>query len=167
MPDFKHIIGQALAYAAIAVFIGVLATFPVYQPIPDDHALLKLSFTHAGQLVGECREMGAEEMAKLPPNMRRPRECPRERHPVYVELMMDGQPLLQRQLKPTGIWGDGAAVLYSRFSVPAGRHDIRMRLRDSGRSEGFDYERGAQIDLVPGQNFVVDFDKEAGGFRLN
>ena len=38
------------------------------------------------------------------------------------------------------------------------------RLRDSARSESFDYEREVEVDLVPGQNFVVDFRAEAGGF---
>ena len=38
------------------------------------------------------------------------------------------------------------------------------RLRDSDREEGFDYKRDAIIELVPGQNLVVDFRSEMGGF---
>ena len=39
-----------------------------------------------------------------------------------------------------------------------------LALRDSRRSEGFDYEREAEITLEPGQSFVVDFRAEMGGF---
>ena len=67
-----------------------------------DQALLKLSFTHAGQLVQECRRRTPEELAKLPPNMRAPLDCARERSPVTCELALDGQLLAQR-IAPSGL----------------------------------------------------------------
>ena len=48
--------------------------------------------------------------------------------------------------------------------VSAGRHRLVARLRDSDRTEGFDYEHEAEIELAPGQNFVVDFRAVSGGF---
>ena len=79
-------------------FIGCLLLHPRYRHLAHDQALLKLSFTHAGQLVHECRRRTPEELAKLPPNMRAPLDCPRERSPVTVELALDGQLLAQREI---------------------------------------------------------------------
>ena len=81
-----------------------------------------------------------------------------------VELELDGEIATRRLLPPAGLHQDGASSVYQRFPVTAGRHRIVARLRDSARSEGFDHERAMDIDLVPGQNFVIDFRAESGGF---
>jgi hypothetical protein len=156
--------GQAVAYAAFVALLGFFATAPAYSPIDPDAAMIKLSFTHVGQRKVECRKLGAEEIARLPPNMRLTLDCPRERLPVIVELELDGKWLLRRELVGSGLSHDRAASIYQKFVVPPGRHLVNARLRDSARSEGFDYTRSTEIELKPRQNFVVDFHAEAGGF---
>lgn len=95
--------------------------------------------------------------------MRNPLDCPRGRLPVYLELEFDGEQLFAAALPPTGIAGDGPSHAYERFTVAPGPHHIVVRMRDSARETGFDYERTADVRLTPGQNFVVDFKPEAGG----
>ncbi len=158
------LLGQALAYLLFAVVVGYFSFHPSYTHLPPDVALIKLSFSHAAERAGECRRLSAEEIAALPPNMRRTKDCPRERLPVLVELVLDGQTLTRRVLPPTGLRRDGASIIYQRFAVASGRHTLVARLRDSHRTEGFDYESKAEIELAPRQNFVVDFRAEAGGF---
>ena len=53
---------------------------------------------------------------------------------------------------------------HQRFAVQPGRHVLTARLRDSEREQGYDYEREQEIELVPRQNFVIDFRAETGGF---
>jgi hypothetical protein len=60
--------------------------------------------------------------------------------------------------------GDGASTAYQRFTVEPGRHTLVARLRDSARSEGFDYEGSVDVELRPAQSFVVDFRADTGGF---
>ena len=65
------------------------ASFPVgrhIRQLAPDRALVKLSFSHHGKPVSDCHQTSAAELAKLPPNMRAPVRCPRERSPVTVEL---------------------------------------------------------------------------------
>ncbi len=47
-----------------------------------------------------------------------------------------------------------------------GRHLVTARLRDSRRQEGFDYEHEQSVELSAGQNLVIDFRADTGGFRL-
>lgn len=162
-----RILGQGLAYAAFGVMVAYFATSPAYMHSPPEQALIKLSFSHAGARKGECRKLSASELAKLAPNMRRALDCPRERVPVYVELELDGVVLYRAELPPSGIARDGVSNAYARFSVPAGRHRLVARLRDTSRAAGFDYERADEIDLAPGQNFVVDFSASDRGFRFS
>ncbi len=63
-------------------------------------------------------------------------------------------------------FGPGASSVYERFVVAPGRHRVTVRLRDSRRKEGFDYEMEEDVELVPGQHLVVDFRADMGGFRL-
>ena len=161
------IILQIIAYAAFGVFIGYFSATPEYTHWNPEQALLKLSFSHAAQPIRECRRLTPEEIAALPPNMRRPVDCPRERLPLLIELEMDGQVLYRGVHEPTGLWSDGPATVYQKFAVPAGPHALVARLRDSNRAEGFDYEQSSEIVLQAQQNFVVDFRPNLGGFLFH
>jgi len=77
---------EILMYILFAVVVGALSVWPPYELVEEDRAIVSLVFAHAGERVGECRTFSQEELNKLPPNMRKPADCPRERHPVRVEL---------------------------------------------------------------------------------
>jgi hypothetical protein len=163
IPALRYL-GQAAAYALFAAFIGYFAAAPAYTYRPPDMAEIKLSFSHGGQRKGGCRPLSAEEIAKLPPNMRRTQACPRERVPVLVEMEADGRLLYRDLLPPSGLASDGPSRAYRRFALAPGAHRLELRLRDSERASGFDYQRIIDVELRPRQNLVVDFRPEAGGF---
>jgi hypothetical protein len=158
--------GQTVVYGLICLLIGYFANAPTYTRVPADLALLKLSFAHGARSRGECRRLSREELENLAPNMRKPVVCPRERLPVAVELEVDGRVLYAATLPPTGLSGDGPSRAYERFVLPAGRHRVVARLRDSARAEGFDYVSDREIELAPGQSLAIDFAAVSGGFRF-
>jgi hypothetical protein len=156
-------IGQGAVYLLLALGIGYFSDRPAHTHFPPNLALIKLSFAHGAQKE-DCRRRTDEELAKLPPNMRRPMVCARERLPITVELLLDGEPLYQAVLPPTGLAGDGPSRAYQRFAVAPGRHELSARLRDTDRAEGFDFERTAVVELAPAQSLAIDFRAEMGGF---
>ena len=164
LPKPVAYLGQAIIYGAVAVLLGYFSTSPAYERFPADKAQLVLSFTHVGERATPCRKLTREEIEEMAANMRRTEVCERERLPLYVELALGGETLLSASLSPTGLSRDGAAQLHRRFTVAPGRHILRVGLRDSARETGFDYEREAAIELRPGQNLVIDFRPEFGGF---
>jgi hypothetical protein len=157
---------QALSLAAVAALIGFFSVSPAYTHLAPGLALIKLTFTHGAPRVTDCRRLSAEELAKLPLNMRRPTECPRRRPPVWVEFTLDAQTMLTAWLPPSGLSGDGPSRIYRSFVVPAGPHHLTVRLRDSGRSSGFDYEFDQTIDLAASRNLVIDFHPTGRGFYV-
>lgn len=163
MPSPLGYVGQGAVYLLLALGIGYFSDRPAYTHFPPEMALIKLSFAH-GANKEECRRRTPEELAELPPNMRRPMVCSRQRLPVAVELLLDGEPLYQAVLPPTGLAGDGPSRAYERFPVPPGRHELTARLRDSDRTEGYDFERATVIELAPAQSLAIDFRAEMGGF---
>jgi hypothetical protein len=157
MPEPRYLVGQIIAFTLFAIGLGYFSNSPTYTHHDPEMALIKLSFSHASHHKEECRRLSPEEIAALAPNMRRPMDCPRERVPVRVELIVDGNMLLSKSYTPTGLAHDGAASAYEKIPVTPGQHKLTVRLRDSNREEGFDYEDGININLVPRQQFVIDF----------
>lgn len=155
------IVGQAVLYGAFAAFIGYFATDPVYRQIPDDVAVIKVSFSHLGDR--ECRKRTAEELEKLPRNMRAPMDCPRERSDIKVEVMLDDQPLVQNVLHPTGLYKDGISTMYKRLHVKAGTHKLTARMQDNVAQEGWKFAKEETIELKPAQVLVIDFNPDKGG----
>lgn len=166
MRSFAGYLGQGVVYTVIAALLGFFADTPTYRHIDDDKAQLTLSLTHSGQHVRECRRLTAAEIAALPPNMRKPTDCPRERLPVLVEVELDGRMIVRESVPPSGLFGDGPSQIYRNFIIPNGSYKLVVRLRDSAREEGFDYRRDAQVVIAPRQRFVIGFRAEAGGFNF-
>ena len=158
--------GQALLFAAFALVIGVFSRWPVYQHLGPGQAVIKVSFAHTGKPVSDCRPLSAEELAKLPPNMRAPVRCPRERSAVTMEVDIDGKPVLRRTATPSGLSRDGASSMYQRVQVAAGAQRIAVRMNDDVRHAGFTHQREAMVKLAPAQILVIDFDAEQGGITL-
>lgn len=161
------LLGQFITYALFAALLGVFANGPAWAPVPPDKAQILLTLIHAGKPAGECRDRSAEEMAKLAPNMRRLKVCPRQRVSLLVEMEIDGKPVYREWLKPSGLSGDFPSHAHRRFAVDPGPHRIAIRLRDSARAEGFDHEAATETILVARQNLAIDFRAAVGGFTFN
>jgi hypothetical protein len=165
-PGWRAWIGQVALYGLFALVIGVFSHWPTYRHLAPDTALIKLSMVVAGKPVGECRPLTAEELGRLPPNMRAPMKCPRERSPIVVELDIDGRPAARTTAAPSGLSRDGASALYTRLPVPAGERLLQVRLRDDARATGFGHTLERRVTLAPAQVLVIDFDAEKGGITL-
>ena len=164
--SFGKLLGQAIVYGGFALVIGYLATSPSYTYFDSSKSVILVSFAHAGKAAGGCRKRTSKELAKLAPNMRKKFICSRERVPLLFEMSIDGTQVYHGKLMPTGLRSDGPSKTYQKFTVAPGRHTLLLKLRDSDRTDGFDYMREASIDLKPRQNFTIDFKASRGGFRF-
>jgi hypothetical protein len=154
---------QAAFYGLFAVIIAYFSTSPDYTHIDPDKALIKLSFSYHGEFVTECRERTPEELARLAPNMRAAKVCPRERSPITVKIDLDGKPLYEGVAQPGGLSKDGASTLYKRFEIPAGEHLVSVKINDNVRIKDFNFVKEEKMILKPAQILVVDMRKDHGG----
>lgn len=157
---------EILAWVAFSAVVGLLSVWPRFEVVEAETAIVTITFSHAAQRVGECRQLTQEELNKLPPNMRKPSDCPRERFPVRIELRSGGNILYQDVLLPSGIWSDGKSNIYKRVEIDAGVHDLFVAMNDSGGDDSFDYENAAQLEVTPGRNVVIRFDPESEQFLI-
>lgn len=156
---------QALTFAWFAVLIGFFSSSLPYVYKNPDMGLIKLSLNHPGQRKVECSNRSAKELASLEPNMRAKLSCPRERWPVYVELVLDDRLIFRGSARPAGFSTDGPSSFYQSFVVPAGDHRLTLRLRDKGET-GFGFETTEDINISPRQVVAAQFNATRGGFTV-
>lgn len=159
---FLRYLLQAFNYAIFMVLIWYFATSPSIRVIEDDQAMLTVAFAHAGETREECRRLSQEELMKLPPNMRKPEDCPRERSPIIVEATLDGKSIYNKTMLPPGIFNDGGVNIFYSSKVPAGKHSFKIKMDDSVRKQGFNHVFEQDIEIKPQQIVLVEFDSLKG-----
>ena len=159
----KRYLGQAVLYALFFLPIVYITQQPTYTHLEQDMAVLKVAVRHAGKIIGECTPLTGADYDKLPSNMKRPEICPRERSPLQLELLIDGQSLYRATVPASGLHNDGVSSMYQRFELPAGKHHLQLLMSDDSASRAPTWQLSQDIELVPAQVMVATF-KE--GFRL-
>lgn len=94
--------------------------------------------------------------------MRQKQVCDRRRPPIEAELEVDGALVYAAVIPPSGLAGSGPSRVYERLLLPAGPHALTVRMRDNPQTTGYDYEATREVDLRPGQSFVIDFRNDTG-----
>jgi len=153
---------QAINYSVFMALVWFFATSPSISLIDEGEAVITIAFAHAGQLREPCRRLTQEELNQLPPNMRKPEDCPRERSPVTIEARLDDELFFARSYRPPGLFGDGGVDVFHRVKVPAGEHLLSLRMNDSVRIEGFNHERKRKVNIEPAHILLVSFRPEQG-----
>lgn len=153
---------QAFNYAIFMGFIGYFSTSPSIRLIEANEAMITIAFAHAGQLREPCRTLSQEELMKLPPNMRKLDDCPRERSPVIIEAKLDGKTIYSKTMQPPGIFNDGGVDVFYNSKIPAGKHRFEIKMDDSVREQGFNRHFEQDIDINPQQIMLVSFDSLKG-----
>ncbi|MGI9261476.1 MAG: hypothetical protein ACR2QR_05555 [Woeseiaceae bacterium] len=166
MTKLLKLSGQAAAYLAFAAFVAWFAASPAYHYADAEMASVKLSLSHAAERVEPCVQLTPEQIAEFAANMRRTEACERERLPLILEMDVDGETAISLVAQPSGLWNDGPASIYERFEIEPGTHRISVRLRDTARNEGWDYELTEDVVLEPGRYFSVTFQQATGGFKF-
>jgi hypothetical protein len=153
---------QAFNYSLFMGVVWYFASAPSIRLIGADEAKLTIAFAHAGQLREPCRMLSQEELNKLAPNMRKVDDCPRERSPVTIEAELDGAIVYSASLPPPGLLGDGGVDVFFSAKIPAGEHQLKLKMNDSIRVEGFNHLFGQMVTVEPAQILLVEFNTKRG-----
>lgn len=162
---YINYLSGGIAFLALAFAVAWFSARPVWQSIPPDSGVVRLSFTHSG--ARNCRDITAEELAKLPANMRASQICERRRQPIWLEFAIDNVTVKAQDYLPSGLFGSGPSRVYERLLLKAGSHQIQLRMRDTPASPAFTHTADFDIMLNAGESIAIDFDGTANGFFLH
>ena len=163
MPTVRQYIAQGLLYGLFFVPLVYLTHAPSHEHLAKNMAVLKVAVRHAGKIVGECTALSPEAYSNLAANMKRPEVCPRERSPLQLKLVVDGETLYRATVPASGLHNDGVSSMYRQFAVPTGPHQLQLYMNDDVAVEGYPWVLEQDVDLAPAQVLVANF-KE--GFNL-
>src|SRR3990170_6737907 len=162
-----------LALSVPAALIFFLSSMDYTFADPGDSVLM-LGIKHPGKRIIECDEAAlilreAEKYREMLRETDRARmrierlgDCSRERHPVYVEVYIDGEVRGAGYHEPSGLGDYGASYVYAKYTVRPGTHRVAVRMRDSGGvADRFDYVYEDGVEFRAGYMRAVEFD-EAG-----
>ncbi|MBI4948784.1 MAG: hypothetical protein HY955_01415 [Deltaproteobacteria bacterium] len=167
---------RALAGVSVILFAIILPSVWLsdisYSFYRKEAAALKVAFKHSGGRVAECdeadlikkegeryrRELKDTRQVKM--SMSKLGGCSRERHPVVVELYMDGRKLLDRAYAPTGLKRDMASYVFEEFLIEPGLHRVEAKLYRSGPGRPADFSLDHAMELRAGEIRVVRFDEK-------
>ncbi len=165
MIDALLMVARFAVLLLIVAGIASLSNWPAHRSLPEGAGVLTLSFHHGADRGAACRPATEEELAALPPNMRRKEICPRERPPIHVELEIDGVRIFERDVPPSGIGRSGPSRVHQRFVLAAGAHEIAVRMRDRPGDDPA-WQTRQTIRMDPAEHRVIDFRSSAGGFVI-
>lgn len=160
-PAIRYLL-QGVNYAVFMALVWYFSGAPAISLIDDDEAVLTIAFAHAGRLREPCRRLTQEELNQLAPNMRRLEDCPRERSPVTIEVLLDGETIYRDVLDPPGLFDDGGVDVYYSAKIPAGEHALTLRMNDSVRIPDFNHVLVQRVTVAPAEVLLVGFDKKRG-----
>ncbi len=154
----------ALTGLALALVLGApmaaLSFVGTSLPIAEGGELV-VSFRQPGTVAELCRDLSAEEIAALPPHMRRTRECTRARVPVRLRISLDGREVHASAHAGAGLWNDGESVALVRLYPAPGEHVVTVEIGDQP-GDGFSLRSERAVRFERGRRQVVLFDRTRG-----
>ncbi len=162
--------------AAAAVALGLALALALCSRLPfavetRDDARIRLSWRALPERIEECREPSAEELAKLPPHMRRPRICEGRTLPFLLQVTLDGETRLDARIQPAGVRGERPAYVFRELRVAPGEHRLTVRFAaqpDGPAPQGLRAPLVLEetVRLAPGSVLLVTYDPDTDRLRI-
>jgi coenzyme F420-reducing hydrogenase delta subunit/Pyruvate/2-oxoacid:ferredoxin oxidoreductase delta subunit len=167
-PRRTNLYSPALRAAAVTLLaivcagtMGVVSDLGYAAPGMDGSQLV-ISLKHPGAVSENCRDLTEEEIAARPVHMRKPRECERMRASVRLLVNVDGVPVVQTSVAPSGIWKDGNSVAVERIAVEPGDHQVSVAIGETADSDEWSFRDENTLRFTNQARRVVVFDRVAG-----
>lgn len=122
--------------ARIGVAVAVMALLAQVSNQPTgetpERGMLRLAWRSLGERVRVCRELSAEELAGVPAHMRQAEECTTYILPYRLRVMVDGEALISRVVRPAGAKSDRPLYVQEDITLPPGEHTLAVSFTVAG-----------------------------------
>jgi ferredoxin/coenzyme F420-reducing hydrogenase delta subunit len=132
-----------------------------YRDVPSAGSELVVSFNHHG-LVAVPSQLTHSEIEKRLPHMRAQVSVSRERVPVRLRVLVDGQVRHQQAYIAKGLSKDGPSVGLLRLPVDSGTHSIAVDLGDTADATEWDHHWKGDLEFRQDRVRVILFDTQHG-----
>lgn len=116
----KAILASGVVLAATAIFSAF--TYNNYF----EKSVLRLAVRFPSQVTAVCTQRTEEELKKLPMHMRSPKVCTQSRIDYDLQVVIDNEVVLTRELKSGGLRGDRPVIVEEDLLLTPGRHVVKV-----------------------------------------
>ena len=120
----------ATALAALLTAGLVAGSRWTWRANDESAAAIRLSWRSVSAPIEECRRVTPEELAQLPPHMRREEICERRHAPFRLTVEIDGDVVRSTRLEPAGASGDRPLYVFEELRVAPGEHRLAIRFEE-------------------------------------
>lgn len=144
-----------LALLLVLLIISILP-FQNANVRPPTEAQIRIGIGHTGQMLASAKDLPPEIAAKIPPNVDPATVLGGERFPVQVQMLIDGEPVLEKTYRPRGLRREGNSEGLETHWLHPGKYMLEILLNDDGnnwRPVYFD-----SVEIAPGEALVLFYD---------
>jgi len=179
-----RLVAGVIAVGALAG-LGALSQLSYPSRVPEQ-SVIRLTWRVRSHRQEACRRLTPEELAALPPHMRREEVCEGRLLPYHLRVVLDGRTILEEEVRPAGVRADRPLYVYHEIPVAPGEQRLEVEFvredvlragtrggdqRPTGTIES-EAERGREspavlrferrLMLAAGQVTLLTYDAEGG-----
>lgn len=163
----------ALAVLATLGFAAAIAAGSHVPTAVEDPtgARLRLAWKIRGDRVETCRTLSADELAALPPHMRRERVCEGRVPPYHLTVVVNGTTRVRDTVYPAGARSDRGVFVLRDLALAPGRVDVDVSfVQDPVTASAGPVSHPLRLlrtlDLDAGQVALVTYDADSARLVL-
>lgn len=150
-----------LALLLVMLVISILP-FQGANVRPPEEAQIRLGIGHSGAMIASASNLPPEIAAKIPENVDPATLLGGERFPVQLQLLVDGEPVLDESYRPRGMRKEGSSEGLESYWLPSGEYDIEILLMDDGATWRPVF--ADMVEIASGESLVLYYDNEEDTF---
>ncbi len=145
------------------IYLGESREFMAGDPQATE---LVISLKHGGLFVdSKVTPEEKSQQEELLPHMRGAASGgKRERMPVRMQVLVDGETKLEKSYRAGGLFRDGESVAMERLALLPGKYRVEVRIADGTNANTWRFTQDRTVEFTGGRRKVVFFESE-GGFR--
>jgi hypothetical protein len=158
-------LGVGVAVAFVATLVALSGLTSVVDASGD--ARIRLSWRTVGEHIEDCRRPTEDELAALPAHMRQREICDRRLAPFQLDVRIDGETAISREVRPSGARDDRPAYVFEEIRLAPGHHRLAVTFAVvSENAVAAPLTLREDVELVPNAIVLVTLDDDSGELVL-
>ncbi len=148
--------GLALLLAMLV--LSAILPFQNADARPPEEAQIRLAIGHSGHMIAAAKDLPPDIAAKIPENVDPATVLGGERFPVRVQLLVDGEPVLEESYRPRGMRKEGSSEGVASYWLSPGAYDVEVLLMDD--SVTWRPVFSDTVEIAPDESLTLFYEEE-------
>lgn len=163
-------LGRRLGAAAVTAIMAAGIVLLSLRTMPGEAAsegVLVLDWRLRGEETGSCLRAPDEDLERLPVHMRSPDACLGELPPYRVRLRIDGELVVDEEVRGGGLRGDRPLTVHRELRLDPGLREVQAEFfREDGDLEAVELSVRDTVPVEPGRVLLLVRRQDTGVLEI-